>query len=228
MAKRQNGKRRSYAEIFLETLTKISPEGQALVGNINLRNKLGWDESRYERIKNQLFDENKIIVGRGRGGSVGLAKVPGTKALNVFISYCHSDEMLKVELVKHLEPLRRVSLIESWHDRKIKAGEDWDKSISSNLANADIILLLVSIDFINSTYCYDVELDKALELHASGKSKVIPIILRSCIWAHTPFAKFQALPKDARAVVAWPNADEALTNIAEGIELIAKDLLKSK
>jgi len=66
----------------------------------------------------------------------------------VFVSYSHADEALKIELLKHLEPLRRLNLIDTWHDRQIKAGDDWDKNISANLESADIILLLISIDFI--------------------------------------------------------------------------------
>ncbi len=66
----------------------------------------------------------------------------------MFVSYSHADEALKIELLKHLEPLRRLKLIDTWHDRQIKAGDDWDKNISANLESADIILLLISIDFI--------------------------------------------------------------------------------
>jgi hypothetical protein len=75
---------------------------------------------------------------------------------------------------------------------------------------------------------YDVELDKALELHASGKAKVVPVILRGCLWHHTQFAKLQALPKDAKAIGTWSDRDEALMNVAEGIKQIADDLIKSR
>ncbi len=228
MKSRKTAGKRSDREIFLDKLSEISNGEPTLIGNITIRNELGWDDGRYNRVKSQLVDENTIIVGRGKGGSVALAKAPGTKALNVFVSYSHADEILKVELLKHLEPLRRLSLIETWHDRKIKAGDEWDKTISDNLENADIILLLISIDFINSTYCSDIELDRALELHASGKARVIPIILRSCLWSHSPFAKLQALPQDAKAIGTWTDRDEALTNVAKGIKLIADDLLQSK
>ena len=121
-----------------------------------------------------------------------------------------------------------MNLIEEWHDRKLKAGEDWDRSISRNLESADIILLLVSIDFVNSKYCYDIELDKALELHDQRKAIVIPIILRNCLWQHTPFAKLQALPRDAKAVNAWADRDEALASIAEGIKSVAETVRQSR
>jgi len=86
----------------------------------------------------------------------------------------------------------------------------------------------ISIDFINSKYCYDIELDKALELHDQKKAVVIPIILRNCMWKHTPFAKIQALPKEAKAVNSWDDRDEALASIAESIRVVADDLLTSR
>jgi len=212
----------------MDKLTALSEGQQKLIGNGALRDALDWDDARYERIKRQLVEENAIIVGRGRGGSVGLATAPGTKAaLSAFIAYSHVDEEAKNALLKHLGPLTRLRLIDSWHDRKIKAGEEWDKTISSKLDQADIILLLVSIDFINSEYCYDIELEKAMERHEAGTARVIPIILRPCLWNHASFAKLQALPKDAKAIAAWADKDEALENVADGLMQVAKELLAS-
>jgi hypothetical protein len=215
--------------MFMDALSELSKGQQILVGNGTLQGKLGWDDARYARIKSQLVDETAIIVGRGRGGSVGLANAPGTKAasLSAVVSYAHTDEPLKNELLKHLVPLTRLGLIETWNDRKIKAGEEWNKAISHKLENANIILLLISIDFINSQYCFDVELEKAMERHDAGEAKVIPVILRACLWNHTLFAKLQALPKDAKAITAWRDQDEALSSVAEGVMQVARDLLTS-
>jgi TIR domain len=219
--------RRTNAQLFLDKLTQLSEGQQQLIGNKTLREALGWEDDRYSRIRSGLVDQRKVIVGRGYGGTVGLATAPGTKALSIFISYSHADEAFKTELVKHLEPLRRLQLVETWHDRKIKAGDEWDKVISANLEHADIVLLLVSIDFINSSYCYDVELERALDRHAAGDARVIPIILRSCMWHQAPFAKLQALPKDARAVSLWSDRDEALVNVVEGVRQVAEQLLSA-
>ena len=129
--------------------------------------------------------------------------------------------------MKHLEPLRRQGLIDVWHDRKIKAGEEWERAISKYLQKADVILVLVSVDFINSSYCYDIEMELALERHASQKARVIPVILRNCLWENTPLRKLQALPKDGRAVKTWRDVDEALTSVAEGIRTVAEELQTS-
>ena len=221
-------KRRSQRELFLDKLRELSNGEQTLIGNIKLRESLGWDEARYNRIKLQLREENAVIVGTGKGGSVGLADAPGTSALSLFVSYSHTDEALKNDMLKHIEPLKRLNLIDSWHDRKLLAGEDWEKSISSNLEKADIILLLVSIDFINSKYCFDIELDRALERHAQQEATVIPVILRNCLWQYTSFAKIQVLPKDAKAVCAWSDRDEAFANVADGIRVVAEQIRASR
>jgi hypothetical protein len=71
----------------------------------------------------------------------------------VFFSYSHRDESLRDELEKHLSPLKRSGVINTWHDRRIIAGEEFDASISQYLETAHIILLLISADFLASDYC---------------------------------------------------------------------------
>src|SRR5687767_3923965 len=100
----------------------------------------------------------------------------------LFYSYAHADEGLRKELEKHLSLLRRQGLIAGWHDRDILAGDDWRSSIDRHLAAADLILLLVSSDFLASDYCWSVELESALERHRAGRARVIPVILRSVDW----------------------------------------------
>jgi hypothetical protein len=220
--------RRSYSEIFLDKLEQLSDGEQRLLGNKRLRAALGWDQARYDRIKLELLQHGRIIAGRGKGGSVGLPDAVRAHSLTVFIAYSHLDEQLKNELLKHLEPLKRLGLIDAWHDQKLKAGDEWDKSISKHLATADIILLLVSIDFINSKYCYDVEFVQALALHEAGDAVVIPVILRACLWQESPLGKFQAVPKDGKAVSSWNDRDEALMNVAESIKHVADHILQKQ
>ncbi|MEH2260288.1 GUN4 domain-containing protein [Nostoc sp.] len=145
-------------------------------------------------------------------------------SLQLFFSYSHKDEALRDELANHLSTLTRQDVISSWHDRKILPGDEWDHQINDNLNTADIILLLVSSDFIGSNYCWDVEVTTAIESHNTGKARVIPIILRRVDWSHTPFAKLQFLPKNAEPVTSWTNRDEAFTNVAQGIRAAAQQL----
>ncbi|MEH2206227.1 MAG: GUN4 domain-containing protein [Nostoc sp.] len=145
-------------------------------------------------------------------------------SLQLFFSYSHRDEALRDELANHLSTLTRQGVISNWHDRKILPGDEWDHQINDNLNTADIILLLVSSDFIASSYCWDVEVTTAIERHNTGKARVIPVILRRVDWSDTPFAKLQFLPKNAEPVTSWTNRDEAFTNVAQGIRVAAQQL----
>jgi hypothetical protein len=226
--KRKPRTRRTNRDLFLDKLKSLSSEEYPLITNQSLRDALRWDDIKYKQVKRQLLSEGIIIRGKGHGGKVGLSYGEEESPISLFISYSHEDEKLKEQLLKHLMPLKRLGLISEWHDRKLAAGDNWAQEISDNLSSSRIILLLISIDFINSKYCYDIELEKALELHESGQAIVIPIILRNCMWQHTPFAKYQALPKDGKAVKAWQDIDEAFASIAEGIKAKAEELLEEE
>ncbi|MDY7232810.1 toll/interleukin-1 receptor domain-containing protein [Hyalangium rubrum] len=142
----------------------------------------------------------------------------------LFFSYSHADEALRNKLEAHLSMLRRQGLIESWHDRRITVGSELDASISRQLEVADVILLLVSSDFLASEYCYSKEMMRALERHDSSEARVIPVILRPCDWHSAPFGKLLAAPRDGKAITMWPNEDEALTDVAVKVREAVKEL----
>jgi uncharacterized protein YjbI with pentapeptide repeats len=150
--------------------------------------------------------------------------------IEVFISYSHKDEKLRQELVKHLSILKRQEIITDWHDRKILPGSEWAENIDENLNRASIILLLISADFLNSDYCYNVEMQRAMQRHEDREAQVIPIILRPVDWKDAPFGKLQALPTGAVPVTSshWKNRDEAFTNIAIGIRTTAETFAKKQ
>lgn len=145
-----------------------------------------------------------------------------SRSISLFFSYAHEDEALRDELAKHLSIMRRQGVISDWYDRDITAGSEWADAIDDNLNTADIILLLVSPDFIASDYCYDVEMTRALERHTAKEAIVIPVILRPTRWQNAPFSKLQALPKNAKPVTTWPDQDEAFLYIAEAIYKVAE------
>jgi internalin A len=146
------------------------------------------------------------------------------KGRPVFISYSHTDEILRAQLETHLKLLQRQGLISVWTDRKIAAGEEWKGKIDWALESAEIILLLVSADFIASDYCYDVEMDRALQRHQAKQARVVPIILRAVDWHTAPFGKLQALPKDAEPITLWGDRDSAWSDVAIGIRKVAEQI----
>ena len=142
----------------------------------------------------------------------------------LFFSYSHRDETLRDELEIHLTMLKRQGVITTWHDRRIGAGKEFGKEISHYLEEAEIILLLVSPDFLASDYCYDVEMARALERHKGGEARVIPVILRPCDWHSAPFGKLLAVPKDGKPVTKYANQDDAFLEIAGAIRVVANEL----
>ena len=114
--------------------------------------------------------------------------------ISAFLSYSHQDELLRHELVTALSTLQRTGMIACWHDRRIIPGQEWQSQISEQLLSAELILLLISSDFIASDFCYRIELEQAMERHWRDEARVIPILLRPVDWQGTPFARLQILP----------------------------------
>ena len=135
----------------------------------------------------------------------------------LFFSYSHADEALRDQLEKQLSLLKRQGVIETWHDRRIGAGEELDPAISAHVETDDIILLLISADFLASDYCYDREMLRAMERHATGEATVIPVILRACDWHGAPFGKLMAAPTDGRPITQWPDRDQAFLEVTRAV-----------
>src|SRR6202171_4241113 len=146
--------------------------------------------------------------------------------VKIFFCYAREDEPLLNKLKTHLRPLQREGLIEVWYDRDISAGTEWETEIRERLNAAQIVLLLVSPDFMDSDYCYSIEMKKALERRARGEAEVMPVILRHVYWHGEPLGKLQALPKDGKPVTDpdWYNLDRAFYDVATGIRIVVEKL----
>lgn len=137
--------------------------------------------------------------------------------VDLFYSYAHEDEPLRDELAGHLKIMERRGVIRPWHDRCLVPGQKWDNEINTQLTTADLVLLLVSADFIKSDYIWSHELDVAMKRHECGEASVVPVMLRAVDIADASFASLQGLPTDLKPVTSWPNRDEAWTDVAKGI-----------
>lgn len=144
--------------------------------------------------------------------------------IKLFFSYSHNDETTRNELEKHLAVLKRDSLIQTWYDRRILAGSDLGNEIDQNLIESNLMLLLVSPDFLDSDYCYSVEMKKALEMRSQGVIWVIPIILDYCDWKNTPLKDLLACPKDGKPISDHPNPNKAFNEITNEIRRVIKEI----
>ncbi len=137
--------------------------------------------------------------------------------MDAFISYSHRDAAALDRLHVHLAVLRREGLIDSWFDRDILAGDNLDQEIAERLETSGLFLLLVTPDFLNSDYCVENEMARAMARQAAGEARVIAIIVEPCDWQSTNLRSIKVVPQDGRAVSEWTNPNSAYLNVVQEI-----------
>lgn len=147
------------------------------------------------------------------------------RPIKIFYCYAHEDDALQEQLAKHLSLLRRLKDIVTWSHRHIQAGAEWKRESETQLDDANVILVLISADFMASDYCYTVELAHALKRHKAGDAWVIPILLRPVDWERSPLGVLSPLPTNKTPVTQWANPDAAWLSVVQGIGEIVRKLL---
>ncbi len=142
------------------------------------------------------------------------------RALQPFICFDRADEDLCAELDEHLAELERQGQIRPYN-REIAAGEEWRQSIDDRLGAADLILLMVSSSLLHWKHRL---INRALERHARGGARVIPVIVRPCDWQNSPLAKLQPLPRNGKPVTKWSDRDQAWLEVVRGLRSAIADL----
>ncbi|SDP76146.1 toll/interleukin-1 receptor domain-containing protein [Clostridium gasigenes] len=142
------------------------------------------------------------------------------RKLKVFLSYSHENEDMKKKLSNALIMLKRNEKIETWDDSCILAGSTLDESISRELESADIIVLLVSTDFLVSEYCFSIEMKRALERHKNNEAVVIPVILKPCDWLNSKLKKLKCIPKDGKPISKYEDQDDAYEVVRKEIQSV--------
>ena len=167
-------------------------------------------------------------AGRSPCDALGAATerepVVSARRIRVFISYAHANRDVVELLLDHLGGLENDERIEIFDDRKLIAGEDWDERLRQELAQADLVLFVVTAKFLRSSYCAKVELKETIRRREDEGIVVMPIIAEHCLWTSLPLARLQALPKDdnlqLKPLNKWgADTDVALTQIAQQVEI---------
>jgi len=164
------------------------------------------------------------ILPAGTSEERNPSPAPVPRPIKIFYCYAHKDRDLRDRIDAHLGVLKRLGQVTGWYDREIQAGTEWEREIEAHLSTASIILLLVSADFVNSDYCYGMEMQRALEMHEKGEAHVLPILLRPVDWRNAPFAKLQLLPAGAKPITSWSDQEEAFKDVAEHIRAVVTTL----
>ncbi|MGB8510176.1 MAG: COR domain-containing protein [Pyrinomonadaceae bacterium] len=233
---------RMHADIPRLLPAEIVPLPQQPGEHVPYKELLAWEERGKEKFE-KIVDGNVVELDvqgllngvelkgeRGRAGDErGRMGLERRRAARIFVSYSHKDERLLNELKTHLSPLQRLKLIETWDDREIRAGEDFGEKINDNLERADIIILLISSDFIASDYCYEKEMARALERHEKKEARVVPVIVRAAKWEMIPqLSNLQAIPKNAKPVRNWASKDTAWKDVSDQIQKMIESMRKER
>ncbi len=150
-----------------------------------------------------------------------------SQAIKIFYSYAHEDKELRDELDRRLCTLKCLGWITTWNDGNIQPGTHWKREIELQSDTADLVLLLVSPNFINSDYCWDVEMPRALERLRAGEVHVVPISLRLVDWIGTQISELRALPAGGKPIDKWDNRDDAFHHVVMGIRGVV-ELMRSQ
>ncbi len=137
----------------------------------------------------------------------------------VFISYSHEDNRWRERLVMALKPYARNEQVDLFDDRSIETGADWRKSLDTEMARANVAVLLVTSAFFASDFIARAELPRILERAKDGGLTVVWVPVSASAWEQTPLKKLQAAisPKKPLDQMARPEAEKALVTVAHTI-----------
>lgn len=149
--------------------------------------------------------------------------------IRIFISYSHKDEAYRETLETRLKVIGRLIPLDIWHDRRMLAGTKLAEKILEQLTLADVVLLLISPDFMASDYCFSKEMEEALRNYELNQGLPVPIIVRpDATWHLHQIGQHLALPRDGKAISKWPDADDAWHDVSEGLRRLLADLAQQR
>lgn len=148
----------------------------------------------------------------------------GSDALSVFISYSHKDERFRDELRGALTPYERKRELRVWDDTRVEAGQQWEPEILSKLDSADIVILLLSNDFIRSDYCFLKEMRRACERDKAGECAIIPIVVRACAFTKLELGQIQAIVPNGKPIKQNRDRDAAWLEVTRQLDRVIAQL----
>jgi hypothetical protein len=142
----------------------------------------------------------------------------------VFVSYRRGDSegQARALSIQLAELIRKGSVFMDVDS--IALGRDFRQILQERLESCDLMLALIGPGWMdvkdasgNRRLDSPTEMIRAVQRHAEGSARVIPVTFRHADWERAPFAKLQALPKDAMPISSWHDQSEGWNNVAKGI-----------
>jgi len=160
------------------------------------------------------FEGRDSLVAGMKYGVRGVELAP----LSLFISYSHKDELFRDELRGALTAYERKSELIPWDDTRIEAGKKWETEVLGNLNRADIIVLLLSNDFIRSDYCMQKEWETAKKRDAEGKCAIVPIVVRACPFTKLELGEIQGILPRGKPIKQHRDRDAAWLEVTKQLD----------
>ena len=143
----------------------------------------------------------------------------------LFYSYCHKDTKHRTNMEKSLSLLRRDRLLRDWSDQRILAGQPISQKIKKEMDQADIIVFLLSQDFLASDECMKEWNYAKLCLSKNRLLLRIPIILTDCAWQDLLDGDdLKALPTDGQPVSNFDNTSKPWHQVYVGLKEVINQL----
>lgn len=116
----------------------------------------------------------------------------------VFLCYCHKDLRYAQRLRVHLAGCQQIARLTVWDGSQIQTGLLWKSEIASALSTAHFAVLLVSANFLASSFIATFELPRLLAAAQSGGTRILPVIVDHCLFKESSLAVYQASNDPAR------------------------------
>ena len=175
-----------------------------------------------ERFNFQFVDKDSSDFLDELKEKIGIAeREDGPKVTQkVFLIYDEKDDEYRIGLENSLSQLESNKDIEVLYWQKFPAGTD-EEEILKNLENANIILPILSPNFLADTDLNGKILKIAENQHNDGKLKVYPIVARPCDWRENDFLKkLEPIPSSAEPITSsnWNTRDDAYFEIVRELK----------
>ena len=114
--------------------------------------------------------------------------------------------------------------VEVWSDDDMIPGERWNPQIEDNIKDADVVLFLLSPNFIQSKFIVSKEIPLAVKRWQESKIGLLGIYVAKCNFDHLPISKIQMVPSSAgrlKPSLEWNIKTEYWAAVKDGIEMCA-------
>jgi hypothetical protein len=145
------------------------------------------------------------------------------KKIKVFYSYAKADEKWSRLLRKYMSEFRNQETIEELDDSMIRAGELYSQAHTRMFKSAQIILLLISPDFLEDAQC-QIDLRNTFEVYKQTDAHVIPIIVQAYSWRDLPIGRLQCLPTNGIPISLSRNQDETIFDVTKAIQRVVDSI----